>query len=165
MDYVTVFEIDKYFVSSIHIIMILACILIAGYIFYAFKNKYDSSIIDRVMLGIVFLGFVIITSYSVITSNVESVKLSEYLQNQTCSIVEGEVSSFHTPTWLGHDSESFYVDDIFFEYSNSVEVGYSQTKAAGGCVVGNGQNLRISYVSMGGVNVILRIEERIVKDK
>ncbi|MCM1364497.1 MAG: hypothetical protein NC122_01090 [Faecalibacterium sp.] len=159
MDYVTIFETEKIYVSTIHIILFAVSAFMIGYVCYAFKHKQP--VLERIMATVVCIGFVSVTLWSVITSNAESTRLYEQLQNQTCSVVEGEVSGFNTPSALGHDVESFYINDEFFSYSNSVGPGYSQTKVFGGCVTGNGQKLRISYVTVENMNIILRIEEKI----
>ena len=157
MEYTVLFEIDSFSLSIIHIILIFISIFFALYVGYSFKKR--KPIIEKVLSIIVFAVFSVVSIYTITTSNIVAMEMSSILKNQECFVVEGDVTSFHTPTALGHDVESFYIDDVYFEYSNSDEVGYSKTKAFGGCINGEGQNLRISYVSVEGRNIILRIEE------
>lgn len=160
MKYITLFEVNRATFSIIHILMILICVFLFAYVFYSFKNKV--SMVDKCLSMIVLTIFVLITSATIVSSNVTSIKMFSALQDNKCSVVEGDVACFHTPTILGHDTESFYINDVYFEYSNSVEIGYSKTKALGGCVRGDGQNLRVSYVTIDDRNIILRIEEEVV---
>lgn len=82
----------------------------------------------KVLSIIVFAVFSVVSIYTITTSNIVAMEMSSILKNQECFVVEGDVTSFYTPTALGHDVESFYIDDVYFEYSNSDEVGYSKTK-------------------------------------
>lgn len=58
--------------------------------------------------------------------------------------------------------DDFYVDGIHFVYGSTdltVPVGYRKNAKVGGYIRGNGQYVRISYITLeNGRNVILRIE-------
>lgn len=79
-------------------------------------------------------------------------------------IVEGYVENFHTVPFMGKGNESFDINGVPFFYSTGViHPGYRKTKANGGVITGDGQHLRIGYVtynfnsSLG--NIIVYIEE------
>lgn len=158
MKYTTLFEIERFTVEPIHIMLIGLCVLLIGFVYYT--HKHEKSKTNRVMSIVVAIVFVFISGYVIVGYNMESIELYNMLKTQDCLVVQGEVESFHTPTVAGHDSESFYIDDVYFEYSDSVTVGYSKTKSFGGCIKGNGQKLRISYASIDGMNIILKIEQQ-----
>ena len=88
----------------------------------------------------------------------QSADFKAALRNDECSVVSGTVCDFSTPSALGHDTEHFTVDDVYFEYGQGGAVGYCETRALGGAVKGNGQQLIIHYVTVDGENIILKIE-------
>lgn len=157
MNYNVIFEIEPYFVDTIHIIMGFLCLLFVCYVVYSFKNKLP--VINKILSIVVLLVFIFITVFTLSTSNSVSLELYNMMKNGECEVISGEVENFHTPSFYGHDQESFYINNVYFEYSNSVEVGYSKTKVFGGVITGNGQQLRITYVNFEDQNVILKIEE------
>ena len=88
----------------------------------------------------------------------QSADFKAALRNDECSVVSGTVRDFSTPSALGHDTEHFTVDDVYFEYGQGGSVGYCETRALGGVIKGNGQQLTIHYVTVDGENIILKIE-------
>lgn len=74
--------------------------------------------------------------------------------------VEGFVENFHPMPKEGHDSESFSINGIPFEYGYTISFGYHKVKSDGGVITGNGQHLRIGYTCYNWLgNVIVYIEE------
>ena len=73
--------------------------------------------------------------------------------------VEGYVENFDPMPYGGHDTESFDIDGVHFEYS--VGGAYSCYNSSVGVITGNGQHLRIRYIYYGPENMrcILYIEE------
>lgn len=63
--------------------------------------------------------------------------------------------------------DDFYVDGVHFVYGSTdltVPVGYCKNAMDGGYIRGNGQYVRISYITLdNGKNVILRIEAPILE--
>ena len=63
--------------------------------------------------------------------------------------------------------DDFYVDGVHFVYGSTdltVPVGYRKNAMDGGYIRGNGQYVRISYITLdNGKNVILRIEAPILE--
>ena len=62
--------------------------------------------------------------------------------------------------WRGHNVEYFYVNDVYFEYSNEVGYGYNKPMIYGGFIKENGQLVRIAYISdsTNNHNIIVKIE-------
>jgi hypothetical protein len=157
MKYNTIFEIEPFFIDTIHLIMCIFCLFLIGYVIYSFKKKLP--IINKILSTVMLSVSIFITAYTISTSNTVALELYNMMKNNECEIVAGEVEEFHTPSIYGHDQESFFINNVYFKYSNSVEVGYSKTRNFGGVVTGNGQYLRITYVQIEEENVILKIEE------
>ena len=69
------------------------------------------------------------------------------------------MEEFHPQPMDGHGVESFIIDGVCFEYSESNE-DYNKTYYRNGVVSGNGQKLRIDYCDNDYFEqVILRITE------
>ena len=82
------------------------------------------------------------------------------------SVAEGVVEDFYAQPPGGHGmDEHFVVDGQYFEYSNyTITYGYRRPRCFGGVVTGNGQYLRICYITSGkGDNRIIKMEEAIQK--
>ena len=78
------------------------------------------------------------------------------------SVAEGIVKEFHAQPPGGHGLyEHFAVDGVYFEYSNySPYYGYNRPRCFDGVITGDGQYLRISYVTTStGKNRMIKIEE------
>ena len=75
--------------------------------------------------------------------------------------VEGYVENFHPMPRTGHDTESFLIDGVWFQYSDfELRAGYHNAASRGGVITGNGQHLKIGYTEYGNYgNVIVYIEE------
>lgn len=87
-------------------------------------------------------------------------------QDGDYQIVEGYVENFHPMPASGHDTEHFEIDGVYFEYSDfTVQQGYHNARSRGGVITGDGQHLRIGYITMDSAtgnqmldNVIVYIE-------
>ncbi len=74
-------------------------------------------------------------------------------------VVEGEVGDFKRMHHNNKENEKFYVDDVFFSYSDYiVGFGYNKSRGHGGVIKGNGQVLRIEYVTFMNENCMVKIE-------
>ncbi len=75
-------------------------------------------------------------------------------------IAEGTVEQFRPAQEYGEE-ESFTLGGVEFSYRDSVvQFGYHQTRAEGGVITGDGQQLRIGYTRYGRLgNVIVYIEQ------
>lgn len=79
--------------------------------------------------------------------------------NNNYDIVVGEVTKFNAGGSATNKVESFYIEDIKFEYSKSDSYGYHKTKNDGGVIIGDGQKLRIGYIKSKTQNIIVSIEQ------
>ena len=75
-------------------------------------------------------------------------------------IVEGEIQDFIPGNDFKHISESFNINSIYFEYSPAIaNFGYKKYGSDNGVLKGNGQYVRLGYVTNSvGVNIIVLIE-------
>jgi len=110
----------------------------------------------RFALCFVFV-FLIITVISEI--NMYKQIIGAY-KNGNYQIVEGYVENFEHHAVTGESGEAFEINGITFSYDKpSGEQGYSDTKYHGGVIEGDGQHLKIGYVTYRGKNVIVYIEQ------
>lgn len=59
----------------------------------------------------------------------------------------------------GHSQESFIVEGIEFSYSRSNPIYvYHFPKVDGGFITGNGQYVKISYITHNEINIIVKLE-------
>ena len=94
-------------------------------------------------------------------------KIVAAYQDGNYLIVEGYVENFHPMPAEGHDSEEFDLNGVHFEYSDfTAQQGYHNARSRGGVITGDGQHLRIGYITMDSAtgnqmldNVIVYIEE------
>ena len=152
------FQVEISCINFVSIILFISCIFITCHIILSRKKK--KPIFETIMEFIVLIAFFVVMIYTSAGQYLASRELVNALTSNNCYIVEGAVDNFYTPTVFGHESESFTINDVYFEYSNSVDSGYSTTKQFGGCINGNGQLLKISYITIEERNIILKIEEK-----
>lgn len=77
------------------------------------------------------------------------------------------MESFHPMPETGHDTEHFEINGVYFEYSDfTVQQGYHNARSLGGVITGDGQHLRIGFITMDSTtgnqmldNVIVYIED------
>ena len=75
-------------------------------------------------------------------------------------IVEGYVENFIPMPYEGHSDESFEINGVKFAYSDyAIQSGYNNAKSHGGVIEGDGQHLKIGYVSYNNENIIVYIEQ------
>lgn len=86
------------------------------------------------------------------------------VSTDSIKVVEGEVTDYdHDSAWKKNGArDDFRVEGVHFVYGytdSRVPIGYSKNAREGGYIRGNGQYVRLSYVTLdNGKNVILRIE-------
>ena len=156
METIELFQVEISYINFISIILLIICIFLICNIIVTLKKKSKFETIMELLVLIVFFTTMIYTSAE---QYLASRELFNTLNSNNCFVAEGMVDNFHTSTVFGHESEAFTINGIKFEYSNSIEPGYSKTKQFGGCIKGNGQLLKISYITIDEKNIILRIEE------
>ena len=102
----------------------------------------------------------LITTANFFTSKTQT---SGILANNDFKVVEGVIENFKPMPYGGHNSESFTVRGVYFEFSDySSYAGinsFNQTASHGGPIRNNGQKVRLTYVSLtNGDNLILKVE-------
>ena len=80
-------------------------------------------------------------------------------QNGDYETVEGSVEDFSPRLPMHHGSETFTVDGVAFDCPTVREYGYDGTYGDGGVIRGDGQFVRIGYVTYKGEHVIVLIQE------
>lgn len=74
--------------------------------------------------------------------------------------VEGTVENYDPLLWHEKDAERFEINGVCFEYSDAGTNGYQATAERGGVVTGNGQRLKVKYITNeSGENIILYIAQ------
>ena len=93
----------------------------------------------------------------------QSVKLA--LDTGTYSVIEGRVEEFTSE--IGGRKESFFVQDVYFEYRpfNLEDYGYNKQAKQNGVIHEKSGVLRIDYIEKEGSNRILRVWRPMKKDK
>ena len=139
--------------------LILPMMLIGCTIMLFFRNRSKG---ERIFIGSALLFTLVISIIVGIDQfNLYRTVVGAY-ESGDYEIVEGYVENFDPMPRQGHKNESFDIDGIHFSYSdNRVMTGYHNTKVKGGVITGNGQYLKIGYISRGTDdlgNVIVYIE-------
>lgn len=77
--------------------------------------------------------------------------------------VTGYVDKFSLLNSAKNQQEQFSIGDVSFSYGFAGKmnfVGYQKTKNNGGIIKGNGQYLKIRYVSYNDANIIVYVEQK-----
>lgn len=163
MLYKTAYELLPRYFAWFYIIPFITIIISIFLIKLAFYTKFDenSSVITiRIILTsftIVLLATSCLLPYGKINSN-NSI-YNDYISGKyKINTVEGLVSQFHPEPLSGHDTEHFYVENVYFEYSTGTTLPQPKTKAHGGQITGDGQNVRITYISYNSSALIVKLE-------
>lgn len=124
---------------------IIMLILIVAFTIYLLNNskilklKIIITILAVFMFCLVFESLMHnVTMYQIIKKEIEDNKIL---------YVEGKVEELYTLPQKGdnHDSESFIINGIKFEYNERTPYGYSKLAVNDGLINENGQNLKIGY--------------------
>ena len=129
------------FFLSLFFIMIF---IIMGMAFFFSADKK----ILKLLIMIIFVGmfsFVVYSLYIHPFSNYRKIKKA--IENNEILYVSGEVTEFKTPSlkWGNHESESFKINDIEFEYLENESYGYARIAKNKGIINKNVQKLKIGY--------------------
>lgn len=162
MNYTTVFEVtDKGFDMLTLTPLIF---LIVGLGISWFNIKYNKSTSPKkrftIVFGFIFGGFgLVMLLLTVPGSLADQHQTKRIFENKEYKVVQGRIQNFHPMPYSGHDVESFSVNGVYFEYSDYMLVyGFNNTVSHGGPLKGNGQQVRLSYITVGEENRILKIE-------
>ena len=103
---------------------------------------------------LIFTSIVSLSQIDMYKNVVGAYKTGDY------EIIEGYVQNFIPMPYEGHSDESFEINGVKFAYSNySIQSGYNNAKSHGGVIKGDGQHLKIGYVSYNNENIIVYIEQ------
>lgn len=162
MDYKTVFEITDKGFEMITLMPLLFVIVGIGISW--FNIKYNKSTSPKrkhtIVFGFIFSGFALIMLLLAVPCSIANRnKTKEIYENKEYKIIEGVIENFHPMLNSGHNSESFNVDGVYFEYSDFLlQYEFNKTASHGGPLKRNGQEVRLSYITVNGENRILKIE-------
>ncbi len=132
-------------------------------IFIKCKNKeYRDTPYEvvKVVSGICFC-FLLLFNIIKLTSSLDMhKKIAEQYEVGNYEIIDGVVENFVPMPYEGHGNESFEINGVKFSYSDYTNIcGYNNAKSHGGVIEGNGQHLKIGYISYNEMNVIVYIEQ------
>ena len=115
------------------------------------------AIVLKVIGVIAFIGSLFFYSLYIDEYNQHKTKL----ENGEVLIVEGYVENFRPLLFFEKGTENFEINGVYFAYNDAGATnGYNTTADRGGVITGNGQHLRIKYISNeDGENIILYIAE------
>lgn len=162
MDYKTVFEITDKGFEMITLMPLLFVVIGVGISW--FNIKYNKSTSPKrmftIVFGFIFSGFALIMLLLTVPSGItDRNKTREIFEKKEFQVVEGKIENFHPMPHSGHDVESFDVNGVHFEYSDYIlQYGFNNTASHGGPLTQNGQEVRLSYITIEGENRILKIE-------
>jgi hypothetical protein len=162
MDYKTVFEITN---KGFDLILLLPVLFILiGLSISLFNIKYNKSKSPTkkftIIFGFIFSGFALLMSLAIIPNKLSTwYKTNKIFENKEYQVVEGVIENFHPMPEGGHDIESFTVNGVKFAYSDyELIYGFNNAASHGGPLKENGQQVRLSYITIKGENRILKIE-------
>jgi len=163
MDYKIVYEVINDGMKT-HWLMPILFILI-GLGISIFNIKYNKSKSFKktytIVFGFIFSGFALLfTLFTAPSAIREYYETRNIYKNGDYTIIEGELENFDPMPYGGHMHESFTVKGVSFDYSDFDEsyYGFNNTASHGGPLKRNGQQVRLSYITNGDRNVILKIE-------
>ena len=164
MGYKTVFEVTDKGFDMITLMPLLFVVIGVGISW--FNIKYNKSKSPKrkftIVFGFIFSGFALLMLLLTVPSSLANRNRTQKIfENQEYQVVEGKIEDFHPMPHSGHDVESFTVNGVYFEYSDYMLVyGFNNTASHGGPIKRNGQQVRLSYITVNGDNRILKIELR-----
>ena len=162
MDYKTVFEVTDKGFEMITLMPLLFVVIGIGISW--FNIKYNKSTSSKrtftIVFGFIFSGFALLMLLLTLPSEITNRNRTQRIfENKEYKVVEGKIENFHPMPYSGHDHESFTVNGVHFEYSDYyIFYGFNNTASHGGPLKGNGQEVRLSYITVDGENRILKIE-------
>ncbi len=162
MNYKTVFLVTDNGLHIIHFAPIIPIVIGLGISLYHYK--YDKDITHERTLKIIkgVLTTIISSIIFLLTfpDDFSSLKELKRIYNAgEYKVVEGVIEDFHPMPRSGHEMESFTVNNINFKYSDFViNHCFNNTASHGGPIKQNGQQVRLSYITIGFENRILKVE-------
>ena len=145
--------------------------LLLGFVVVRLKPPDDK--LDQIMRRIVLYPILLLFLVMALIMGCERFQhwqqMHEQITGGQTQIAEGVVTDYdyEKASLRNGTRDDFYVDGVHFVYGSAdltVPVGYRKNAMDGGYIRGNGQYVRISYITLdNGKNVILRIEAPILE--
>lgn len=162
MDYKTVFEITEKGLEMFFFMPLLFVFVGIGISWFNIKFNKSTSPKKKftIVFGFIFSGFALLMVLLTLPSTISTrTKTNRIFENKEYQVVEGVIDNFHPMPQSGHDMESFTVNGVYFKYSDYViHYGFNNTASHGGPLKSNGQQVRLSYITIDNENRILKIE-------
>jgi len=143
-------------------------LLFVGFFFFLARRKASDDRTDRIVMR--FIGYPVLLLFFVIGLVMGYKNFQDWrcihaqVSTDSIKVVEGEVTDYyHDKAWKKNGArDDFRVEGVHFVYGHTdsrVPIGYSKNAKEGGYIRGNGQYVRLSYVTLeNGRNIILCIE-------
>ena len=126
------------------------------------KEDFSDFILSTALSFVFSTAFLLVSIYSAVvyfSGNIALMKMYKEYKSGECEIVEGTVENFHPMPQELHDTEHFEVEGVYFQYgADNSKHCYSRCKKDGGFITGDGQKVKIWYVSYGGNNYIMQLK-------
>lgn len=166
MDYRTIYEYTFTETKLLHIIpLVLLSGLGFGVAFYLKRRLKSFSLYRQFilffgyLLGAVPCLMLILTLYKAPNIIKQEKELKNVIKTKSYNVIEGKVEKYSLRESSGQFFESFSIQGVKFEYSDYVMVdGFHKTAKSGGPINKNGLQVKISYISKGFQNIILKLE-------
>ncbi len=143
-------SLNPYLIVPLFITVIIFILLIVSFL----KKKAFKLNPSQVVGLVVFIAFAILSIYNIFKIKQYNQILDDYKKGNY-QIVEGVVEDF-LPLAEGRNTESFSVGEVKFVLPNNI--GYKGTTLDGSFIQGNGQKVKIGYITIDGINYIVRLE-------
>lgn len=167
--YYTVYETGKFEfqVNFGYIICIIMVSLFTYIVINNFRHKktlngetlYKTVITERVMTILALTLTLCAFLFAIVANIIDYNFIKNSYHERNYNVVEGVVEEFIPMKFEGHSQESFIVEGIEFSYSRSNPIyGYHFPKVDGGFITGNGQYVKISYITYNEINIIVKLE-------
>ncbi|MDB5025671.1 MAG: hypothetical protein JWP78_3426 [Mucilaginibacter sp.] len=140
---------------------LILLIFVAGGILIFFYNKYYTNVPFFMLKGKYF-GLIMASFAMLILLGIAATRVRDYYEvkrmfdQKQYRIVEGRVQDYHPMPAGGHDTESFRVGSLYFEFSDYElgAFGYNNAASLGGIIRPN-LYVQIFYPSYGRIAILI----------
>ena len=143
-------SLNPYLIVPFFITVVILILLIISFIIKKTLKVSSSQVVGI----IVFIAFTSLSIYNIFKIKQYNEILDDY-EKGNYEIVEGFIEDY-LPISEEKNTDSFKVDNIEFILPNNI--GYKLTSLTDSHIKGDGQFVRIGYVTINGLNYIIRLE-------
>jgi hypothetical protein len=166
MEYITVYDLSYQTMHFFWAVPLVVLFFALAYLRYSILVTDWASIKKgeggiEIVYALAFVSLAVYMTVSITPPSIRNyLETSRIYYNQEYKVVEGEIEGFIPRLPDRRNNESFIVKGIKFEYSDSdlSYYGFNNTSSQGGPITGNGQLVRLAYITVEERNVILKIE-------